>query len=227
MRSWQFVCMLWVFARASINCNNHHLLFCGTFILKTVGKFGQRLHLVHVAKVVTCSRTRMLCAPYCNVCRVGIVYSVVCKVRILRPHRKVNDFQITYIQWDQLVFGANIEVMIKESNLIFHMHKQRSLLLRCCDTNWHFSYVTKWMKSNFFWPRNCHNFFQSSTAGLCKLCRNMRWMFGICKVWQVLCVRVAFPPVFNNFLEAVGDKLMNTSARILRNSMLLLTDQAS
>ena len=52
-------------------------------------------------------------------------------------------------------------------------------------------------------------------------------IFGICKVWQVLRVRVAFPPVFNNLLEAVGDKLMNTSARILCNSMLLLTDQAS
>ena len=38
-------CIPRVFVRAFINCNNHHLLFFGTFILKTFCKFGQRAHL--------------------------------------------------------------------------------------------------------------------------------------------------------------------------------------
>ena len=51
------------------------------------------------------------------------------------------------------------------------------------------------------------------------------WNFEISKVLQVLCVCVAFPTVFEKFLEASGDKRMNASDRSLRNSMLLLTDR--
>ena len=32
------------------------------------------------------------------------------------------------------------------------------------------------------------------------------WNFRIYKVLNVLCVRVAFHPVFENFLEAIGEK---------------------
>ena len=50
------------------------------------------------------------------------------------------------------------------------------------------------------------------------------WNFEISKVLQVLCVCVAFPTVFEKFLEASGDKRMNASDRSLCNSMLLMTD---
>ena len=118
-------------------------------------------------------RAKILCAPYCNLCRAGIAYSISCKVFTL------SEFLITFNRWNQIMFRANNEIMVRKSNLIFHMHKQRSLFLCSCDTNWSFSFVINWMKSNFLWPQNCSNFLQSSSAGTCKLCRNMRWSFGI------------------------------------------------
>ena len=39
----------------------------------------------------------------------------------------------------------------------------------------------------------------------------------------MLCVRVAFPPVFENFLKASGDKRMKASDRSLCNSILILS----
>ena len=115
----------------------------------------------------------MLCASYCNICRAGIAYSVFCKVFT------VNDFHIIYNRWDQFMFRASNEIMVRQSNMIFHFHKQSSLLFCCCDSNWHFRFVIHLMKSNFFWPQYWSNFLQSSNAGSCKLFRNKRWMFGI------------------------------------------------
>ena len=122
--------------------------------------------------------------------------------------------------------------MVRQSNLVFHIHKQRSLFPRCCHTNWHFmlwyqlalyavipigtlcchinwhfmlSYqlalyavipigtlcchtnwhfsfvIIKWkvtssapkiaaISSKGYWILD---------TGSCKLCRNLRWMFGI------------------------------------------------
>ena len=66
---------------------------------------------------------RMLCAPYCDLCMAGIVYSLICKDFTL------NDFHITYNRWDQFNFRANNEIMVRQSNLIFHMHKQGSFFV--------------------------------------------------------------------------------------------------
>ena len=115
----------------------------------------------------------MLCASHCDVCRAWIAYSVICKAFTL------NDFQITKHRWDQFMFRANNETMVRQSNSISFMHTQRSLFLRFCDTNWHFDFVIHWMKSNLFWSENSSNSLQSSNAGLCKPSINMRWMFEI------------------------------------------------
>ena len=64
------------------------------------------------------------------------------------------------------------------------MHKQRILFLRYCD-----SIVIHWMKSNF-WPKNCSNFLRSSNPDFVEIWGKCL-EFGICKVWQVLCVHVA------------------------------------
>ena len=115
----------------------------------------------------------MLCGPYCDVCRAGIAYGVICKVFTL------NDFHIAYNRWGQFCLEPSIKSWSGKVPWYSICISKRSLFLRCCDTNWHYSFVIHWMKSNFFWPQNCSNFLQSSNAGSCNLCRNMRWIFGI------------------------------------------------
>ena len=118
-------------------------------------------------------RTRILCALYWDVCRIGIACSVIWKVFTL------NVFHITYNRCDQFMFAASNEVMVMQNILIFNMHRRRNLFLCCCDANWYFSFFIHWMKINLCWSQNCITFLQGFNAGSCKLCRNMRWIFGI------------------------------------------------
>ena len=127
----------------------------------------QLAHPVHVMRLVKCRRTLMLCAPYCDICRAGIAYSVICKV--FTP----SNFHITYNRWDQFMFKVNNEIMVKQSNLIFDMHKQS------CDTNWQFSFVVYWMNVTSSGPKTAAISSKALILDRAKPCRNMRWMFEI------------------------------------------------
>ena len=148
---------------------------------------GQIVYLVHMKKAVKGWRTRILCALYWDVCRIGIACSVIWKVFTL------NVFHITYNRCDQFMFAANNKVMVRQNILIFHMHRQRNLFLCCYDANWYFSFLIHWMKINFCWSQNCITFLQGFNAGSCKLCKNMRWIFGILGFikFEMCCVYVS------------------------------------
>ena len=122
------------------------------------------------------------------------------------------------------MFAANSEVMVRQSNLIFHMHRQRSLFLCCCDANWYFSFLIHWMKINFCWSQDCITFLQEFNAGSYKLCRNMRWNFGILGFikFEMCCVYVSLSiQCLKISWRQLEKKRMNASDSSLRNSVLL------
>ena len=196
--------------------NNHHFLFFGTFVLKTISKFGQSANFVHVTKIVKCQKSRMLCARYCYVCRAGIACSVICKKFTLR------DFHITNNRRDQFMFEPTMKSWSGEI-IWYSVCISKGVCFFAVVIPLHFSFVIHWMKSNFFNPENCSNFLQSLNAGSCKLCINKRWMFGVlefitcCSPLQ--CSRISW--------KQVGINKWTLQILAFRNSMLLLTDRVS
>ena len=131
---------------------------------------------------------------------------------------------ISPITCDQFMFAANNEVMVRQSNLIFYMHRQRNLFLCCCDANWYFSFLIHWMKINFCWSQNCITFLQGFNAGSCKLCRDMRWNFGILGFikFEICCVYVSLSiQCLKISWRQLEKKRMHASDSSLRNSVLL------
>ena len=130
------------------------------------------------------------------------------------------------------MFAANNEVMVRQSNLIFYMHRQRNLFLCCCDANWYFSFLIHWMKINFCWSQNCITFLQGFNAGSCKLCRDMRWNFGILGFikFEICCVYVSLPSSVWKFLGDNWRKngcTLQIVAFVIQCFLLLLTDWLS